>query len=70
MREVIIRRLEAVDGLIIRTALSSDESYIVCVIRTSRNLLFDQAQRCHVRLPIWPEVDPGPEVRCHNAVLQ
>lgn len=64
MREVIIRRLEAVKGLIVRTAQSDDDAeYITCLVRSSRALLFKHAERLHTRLPIWPEVDPSQEVR-------
>ncbi|KAF0691273.1 Aste57867_17451 [Aphanomyces stellatus] len=39
----------------------SDAAYIYCLIRISRELLMEQADKQDVHVPIWPEVDPGSE---------
>ncbi|RLO10028.1 hypothetical protein DYB28_003724 [Aphanomyces astaci] len=40
---------------------NSDAEYIYCLIRVSRDLLFQQADLHNLLVPIWPEVDPGSE---------
>ena len=61
MREVVLHRLEAIPGIVMRSTLSKDESFIICGVRASRSLLFSQAERCQTKLAMWPEVDPGDE---------
>ncbi|CAK4079189.1 unnamed protein product [Aphanomyces euteiches] len=74
MRCIIIQRLEAIPGIALVTFTSSpslhlskeDESneeseYIYCLIRISRELLFQLADEYDTLVPIWPQIDPGSE---------
>ncbi|RHY57405.1 hypothetical protein DYB30_001549 [Aphanomyces astaci] len=49
---------------------NSDAEYIYCLIRVSRDLLFQQADLHNLLVPIWPEVDPGSERELNRMFLQ
>lgn len=56
MRELILNRFESIDGLQIQTANSK---YITCCFHADQSLLLQHAQESHLRLAVWPQVDPG-----------
>ncbi|RQM31308.1 hypothetical protein B5M09_001576 [Aphanomyces astaci] len=49
---------------------NNDAEYIYCLIRVSRDLLFQQADLHNLLVPIWPEVDPGSERELNRMFLQ
>ncbi|RHZ18355.1 hypothetical protein DYB37_001170 [Aphanomyces astaci] len=49
---------------------NSDAEYIYCLIRVSRDLLFQQADLHNLLVPIWPEVDPGSDRELNRMFLQ